>query len=119
MLIAFIYLYQKSGSFALQDWFDLPLSLKAQVLSSSRSSRRSRSKFRCGPCTPPPDARTRKRRPAARWSAAVTLKISACGFIRFILPILPDASHYLSPFIIALSLIAVVYIGLVALCRPI
>ena len=49
--------------------------------------------------------------------AAITLKIGAYGFVRFILPILPDASRYLSAFIITLSLIAVVYIGFVALVQ--
>ncbi len=49
--------------------------------------------------------------------AAITLKIGAYGFARFILPILPDASRYLSGFIIALSLIAIVYIGFVALVQ--
>ncbi len=50
--------------------------------------------------------------------AAITLKIGAYGFVRFILPILPDASRYLSaPFVITLSLIAVVYIGFVALVQ--
>ena len=49
--------------------------------------------------------------------AAITLKIGAYGFVRFILPILPDASRYLSGFVIALSLIAVIYIGFVALVQ--
>ncbi len=49
--------------------------------------------------------------------AAITLKVGAYGFLRFILPILPDASHYFAPVVIALSLIAVVYIGLVALVQ--
>jgi NADH-quinone oxidoreductase subunit M len=49
--------------------------------------------------------------------AAITLKIGAYGFLRFNLPITPDASHVLAGFIIALSLIAVVYIGFVALAQ--
>jgi NADH-quinone oxidoreductase subunit M len=49
--------------------------------------------------------------------AAITLKIGAYGFVRFILPIVPDASRYLSSFVIALSLIAIVYIGFVALVQ--
>ena len=49
--------------------------------------------------------------------AAIMLKLGAYGFIRFSLPILPDASHALSGFMITLSLIAVVYIGLVALAQ--
>ena len=49
--------------------------------------------------------------------AAITLKIGGYGFLRFNLPIAPDASHYLAGFMITLSLIAVVYIGLVALVQ--
>jgi NADH-quinone oxidoreductase subunit M len=49
--------------------------------------------------------------------AAIMLKLGAYGFLRFSLPIAPDASHYLSPLIIVLSLIAVIYIGLVALVQ--
>jgi NADH-quinone oxidoreductase subunit M len=49
--------------------------------------------------------------------AAITLKIGGYGFLRFSLPIAPDASHYLDTFMITLSLIAVVYIGLVALVQ--
>ena len=49
--------------------------------------------------------------------AAITLKMGAYGFLRFALPILPDASRYFAPVIIVLSLIAVVYIGLVALVQ--
>jgi NADH-quinone oxidoreductase subunit M len=49
--------------------------------------------------------------------AAIALKLGAYGFVRFSLPIVPDASHYLAPMMIALSLIAVVYIGFVALVQ--
>src|SRR6202008_3798018 len=49
--------------------------------------------------------------------AAITLKIGGYGFLRFNLPIAPDASHLLAGFMITLSLIAVVYIGLVALVQ--
>src|SRR6266581_1398894 len=49
--------------------------------------------------------------------AAILLKLGAYGFVRFSLPILPDASHYLAGFMITLSLIAIVYIGLVALVQ--
>jgi NADH-quinone oxidoreductase subunit M len=49
--------------------------------------------------------------------AAIMLKLGAYGFLRFSLPIAPDASHYMAPFIITISLIAVIYIGLVALVQ--
>ncbi|MBC7686473.1 MAG: NADH-quinone oxidoreductase subunit M, partial [Bdellovibrionales bacterium] len=49
--------------------------------------------------------------------AAIMLKLGAYGFLRFSLPITPDASHTMAPFIITLSLIAVIYVGLVALVQ--
>ena len=49
--------------------------------------------------------------------AAITLKLGAYGFLRFILPIVPDASHMLAPFVVTISLIAIVYIGFVALVQ--
>jgi len=49
--------------------------------------------------------------------AAIMLKLGAYGFIRFSMPIAPDASLYLAPFMIALSLVAVIYVGLVALVQ--
>jgi NADH-quinone oxidoreductase subunit M len=49
--------------------------------------------------------------------AAIMLKLGAYGFLRFSLPIAPDASHYMAPVVIVLSLIAVIYIGLVALVQ--
>jgi NADH-quinone oxidoreductase subunit M len=49
--------------------------------------------------------------------AAILLKLGAYGFIRFSLPILPDASHYLAGFMITLSLVAIAYISLVALVQ--
>jgi NADH-quinone oxidoreductase subunit M len=62
--------------------------------------------------------RTSKRRPAARDPAAITLKIGAYGFVRFVLPIVPDRVALTSAgFVITLSLIAVVYIGFVALVQ--
>src|ERR1700739_5021219 len=49
--------------------------------------------------------------------AAIMLKLGAYGFLRFSLPIAPDAAHHLAGFVIALSLIAIVYIGFVALVQ--
>ena len=118
MLVAFIYLYQESGSFALLDWFELPLSLKAQVLIFIAFFAAFAVKVPMWPVhTWLPDAHPEAPTGGSVVLAAITLKIGAYGFIRFILPILPDASHYLSGFIITLSLIAVVYIGLVALVQ--
>src|SRR5207248_9034322 len=49
--------------------------------------------------------------------AAITLKVGGYGFVRFVLPLGPDASRYFAGFVIALSLIAIVYIGFVALVQ--
>ena len=118
MLVAFIYLYQKSGSFALQDWYELPLSLQTQVLIFVAFFTAFAVKVPMWPVhTWLPDAHTEAPTGGSVVLAALTLKIGAYGFARFILPILPDASHYLADFIITLSLIAVVYIGLVALMQ--
>jgi NADH-quinone oxidoreductase subunit M len=120
MLVAFIYLYQKSGSFALLDWYDLPLSMSTQMLIFAAFFAAFAVKVPMWPVhTWLPDAHPEAPTGGSVVLAAVTLKIGAYGFIRFILPILPDASR--SPgvvaFMITLSLIAVVYIGFVALVQ--
>ena len=120
MLVAFVYLYQKSGSFALKDWYDLPLSMKTQMLIFIAFFAAFAVKVPMWPVhTWLPDAHPEAPTGGSVVLAAVTLKIGAYGFIRFILPILPDASR--SPqvvgFIVTLSLIAVVYIGFVALVQ--
>ncbi len=120
MLVAFIYLYQKSGSFALADWYDLPLSLQTQLLIFIAFFAAFAVKVPMWPVhTWLPDAHPEAPTGGSVVLAAITLKIGAYGFVRFILPILPDASR--SPqvvaFMITLSLIAVVYIGFVALVQ--
>ena len=118
MLVAFIYLYQKSGTFALQEWYDLPLSLKTQTLIFVAFFMAFAVKVPMWPLhTWLPDAHPEAPTGGSVVLAAITLKIGAYGFARFVLPILPDASHYLSGFIITLSLIAIVYIGFVALVQ--
>jgi NADH-quinone oxidoreductase subunit M len=118
MLVAFIYLYQKSGSFAIQDWFELPLSLETQILIFVAFFAAFAVKVPMWPVhTWLPDAHPEAPTGGSVVLAAITLKIGAYGFARFILPILPDASRYLSTFIFALSLIAIVYIGFVALVQ--
>ena len=119
MLVAFIYLYQRSGgSFALSDWYELPLSLKTQVLIFVAFFTAFAVKVPMWPVhTWLPDAHTEAPTGGSVVLAAITLKIGAYGFVRFILPIVPDASHYLAPFVITISLIAIVYIGFVALAQ--
>ena len=121
MLVAFIYLYNEAGqSFALLDWYKVPLSLTAQVWLFFALFAAFSVKVPMWPVhTWLPDAHVEAPTGGSAVLAAIMLKLGAYGFIRFSLPILPDASRdpYVSGFMIALSLIAVVYIGLVALVQ--
>ncbi len=119
MLIALLYLYNKSGgSFALLDWWKLPLPLNAQILLFFGFLFAFAVKVPMWPVhTWLPDAHTEAPTGGSVVLAAILLKLGAYGFIRFTLPILPDASRELAWLMIALSLIAVVYIGLVALVQ--
>ncbi|MEO8754080.1 MAG: NADH-quinone oxidoreductase subunit M [Casimicrobiaceae bacterium] len=118
MLVAFIYLYQKSGSFALQDWFDLRMPLETQILVFVAFLSAFAVKVPMWPVhTWLPDAHPEAPTGGSVVLAAVTLKIGAYGIVRFIMPIVPDASHYLTGFMVTLSLIAIVYIGFVALVQ--
>ncbi|MEO8508911.1 MAG: NADH-quinone oxidoreductase subunit M [Betaproteobacteria bacterium] len=118
MLVALIYLYSVSESFEILDWYNVPLDMRTQVLLFVAFFLAFSVKVPMWPVhTWLPDAHVEAPTGGSVVLAAITLKIGAYGFVRFILPILPDASHYLSGFIITLSLIAVVYIGLVALVQ--
>src|SRR6266705_963015 len=119
MLIAFLYLYNKSGgSFAVLDYHKLPLPLNAQILLFIAFLMAFAVKVPMWPVhTWLPDAHVEAPTGGSAVLAAILLKLGAYGFIRFSLPILPDASHYLAGFMITLSLIAIVYIGLVALVQ--
>jgi NADH-quinone oxidoreductase subunit M len=119
MLIAFLYLYGKSGgSFAVLDYHKLPLPLDAQILLFFAFLMAFAVKVPMWPVhTWLPDAHVEAPTGGSAVLAAILLKLGAYGFIRFSLPILPDASRTLSGMMIALSLIAVVYIGLVALAQ--
>jgi NADH-quinone oxidoreductase subunit M len=118
MLVALVYLYNVSESFALQDWYQVPLSLPVQVALFVAFFLAFAVKVPMWPVhTWLPDAHVEAPTGGSVVLAAITLKIGAYGFVRFILPILPDASRYLSGFVIALSLIAVIYIGFVALVQ--
>jgi NADH-quinone oxidoreductase subunit M len=118
MLIAFIYLYKVSDTFSIIEWYQLPLALNVQLLLFAAFFMSFAVKVPMWPVhTWLPDAHPEAPTGGSVILAAITLKIGAYGFVRFVLPILPDASHYLAGFIITLSLIAVVYIGLVALMQ--
>ena len=118
-LVALIYLYNVSGgSFALPVWYDLPLPLNAQVLIFLAFMAAFAVKVPMWPVhTWLPDAHVEAPTGGSVVLAAIMLKLGGYGFLRLSLPITPDASHHLAGFVIALSLIAVVYIGLVALVQ--
>jgi NADH-quinone oxidoreductase subunit M len=119
MLLAFLYLYNKSGgSFAVLDYHKLPLPLNVQILLFVAFLMAFAVKVPMWPVhTWLPDAHVEAPTGGSAVLAAILLKLGAYGFIRFSLPILPDASHYLAGFMITLSLIAIAYIGLVALVQ--
>jgi NADH-quinone oxidoreductase subunit M len=118
-LIAIIYLYNKAGgSFDILAWHALPLTLHEQILIFIAFLMAFAVKVPMWPVhTWLPDAHVEAPTGGSVVLAAIMLKLGAYGFLRFSLPIAPDASHYLSGFIITLSLIAVIYIGLVALVQ--
>ncbi|MFO0214605.1 MAG: NADH-quinone oxidoreductase subunit M, partial [Burkholderiales bacterium] len=117
MLAALIYLYNvTNGSFDIIDYHRVPLGITAQTLIFLAFFASFAVKVPMWPVhTWLPDAHVEAPTGGSVILAAITLKIGAYGFLRFNMPIAPDASHALAGFMIALSLIAVVYIGLVAL----
>jgi len=119
MLVALLYLYYKSGgSFEILDWHKLPLPLSAQSLLFFAFFAAFSVKVPMWPVhTWLPDAHVEAPTGGSVVLAAIMLKLGAYGFLRFSLPIAPDASHQWAWLIIALSLIAVIYIGLVALVQ--
>ncbi len=119
MLIALIYLYYKSGgSFDIVTWHKLPLPMSAQALLFFAFFAAFSVKVPMWPVhTWLPDAHVEAPTGGSVVLAAIMLKLGAYGFLRFSMPIAPDASREYAWFIIALSLIAVVYIGLVALVQ--
>ena len=118
-LVALIYLYNAAGgSFALPDWYKLHIGMTEQVLVFLALMAAFAVKVPMWPVhTWLPDAHVEAPTGGSVVLAAVMLKLGGYGFIRLSLPITPDASHALAGFVIALSLIAVVYIGLVALVQ--
>ncbi len=119
MLVALIYLYTVSGgSFALADWYQLPLSGTAQTLLFFAFFAAFAVKVPMWPVhTWLPDVHVEAPTGGSAVLAAIMLKLGAYGFLRFSLPILPDASHEWAWLMIALSLVAVIYVGLVAMVQ--
>lgn len=119
MLVALVYLYTKSGgSFDILTWHKLPLSSLAQTLLFFGFFAAFAVKVPMFPVhTWLPDVHVEAPTGGSAVLAAIMLKLGAYGFLRFSMPIAPDASREWAWLIIALSLIAVIYVGLVAMVQ--
>ncbi|EGO82641.1 NADH:ubiquinone oxidoreductase subunit 4 (chain M) [Xylella fastidiosa EB92.1] len=118
MLVGLIYLYLKGGSFQLADLYAMQLSAKEQTWLFFAFLIAFAVKVPMFPVhTWLPDAHVEAPTAGSVILAAIALKIGGYGFLRFNLPIVPDASHEFAWVVIALSLIAVIYVGLVALVQ--
>jgi len=118
MLIGLVYLYLKAGSWQLPDLYALPLSMKEQTWLFFAFLAAFAVKVPMFPVhTWLPDAHVEAPTGGSVILAAIMLKIGGYGFLRFSLPITPDAGYEWAWLVIALSLIAVVYVGLVALVQ--
>ncbi|NLA50840.1 MAG: NADH-quinone oxidoreductase subunit M [Alcaligenaceae bacterium] len=117
-LVAFIYLYSKAGTFDIAAWHALPLTLNEQLFIFVALFAAFAVKVPMWPVhTWLPDAHVEAPTGGSIVLAAIMLKLGAYGFLRFSLPIAPDASHELAWLMIALSLVALIYIGLVAIVQ--
>ena len=120
MLVALVYLsLQTGGSFAIEDFQNIKqIPLLTQQILFAAFFLSFAVKMSMWPVhTWLPDAHVEAPTGGSMALAAITLKVGAYGFLRFILPILPDASRFFAPAIVVLSLIAVIYIGMVALVQ--
>jgi NADH-quinone oxidoreductase subunit M len=118
MLVAFLYMYFQSGSFSILDFHSMPIGMTAQILIFLAFLIAFAVKIPMFPVhTWLPDAHVEAPTAGSVVLAAIMLKMGGYGFVRFSLPITPDAAMTLDLLVIALSLIAIVYIGFIALIQ--
>ena len=118
MLVAFIYLFHQTNSFEIVDYYMQPLPLSVQLFIFFAFFMAFAVKIPMWPVhTWLPDAHVEAPTGGSVVLAAIMLKLGAYGFLRFAMPIAPDAAQYLATPMIVLSLIAVVYIAFVALAQ--
>jgi len=118
LLVALIYLYFQAGTFSILDFHAVPVSMTAQILIFLAFLIAFAVKVPMWPVhTWLPDAHVQAPTGGSVILAAIMLKLGAYGFMRFMIPIAPDASAELDWLVITMSLIAVVYIALIALVQ--